>query len=68
MKTKNRGIRKETLKALGACLVSATMAGSMFTAPVFAESNTDANPTQKTETVYAVVNPDGTVSSTIVSS
>ena len=56
-----------TVKAVGSVLLSAVMAGSMMPVTVFAQSN-DENPTEKTETVYSVLNSDGSISDTIVSS
>lgn len=55
-----------TVKVVGS-VVSAVMAGSMMPVTVFAQSN-DENPTEKTETVYSVLNSDGSISDTIVSS
>lgn len=56
-----------TVKIVGSVLLSAVMAGSMMPVTVFAQSN-DENPTEKTETVYSVLNSDGSISDTIVSS
>lgn len=56
-----------TVKVVGSVLLSAVMAGSMMPVTVFAQSN-DENPTKKTETVYSVLNSDGSISDTIVSS
>lgn len=56
-----------TVKVVGSVLLSAVMAGSMMPVTVFAQSN-DENPTLKTETVYSVLNSDGSISDTIVSS
>lgn len=56
-----------TVKVVGSVLLSAVMAGSMMSVTVFAQSN-DENPTEKTETVYSVLNSDGSISDTIVSS
>lgn len=56
-----------TVKVVGSVLLSAVMAGSMMPLTVFAQSN-DENPTEKTETVYSVLNSDGSISDTIVSS
>lgn len=56
-----------TVKVVGSVLLSAVMAGSMMPVSVFAQSN-DENPTEKTETVYSVLNSDGSISDTIVSS
>lgn len=56
-----------TVKVVGSVLLSAVMAGSMMPVTVFAQSN-DENPTEKTETVYSVLNADGSISDTIVSS
>lgn len=56
-----------TVKVVGSVLLSAVMAGSMMPVTVFAQSN-DENPTEKTETVYSVLNSDGLISDTIVSS
>ena len=44
-----------TVKVVGSVLLSAVMAGSMMPVTVFAQSN-DENPTEKTETVYSVLN------------
>ena len=55
-----------TVKVVGSVLLSAVMAGSMMPVTVFAQSN-DENPTEKTETVYSVLNSDGSISDTIVS-
>lgn len=56
-----------TVKVVGSVLLSAVMAGNMMPLTVFAQSN-DENPTEKTETVYSVLNSDGSISDTIVSS
>ena len=56
-----------TVKVVGSVLLSAVMTGSMMPVTVFAQSN-DENPTEKTETVYSVLNSDGSISDTIVSS
>lgn len=56
-----------TVKVVGSVLLSAVMAGSMMPVTVFAQSN-DENPTEKTETVYSVLNSDGSISDIIVSS
>ena len=56
-----------TVKVVGSVLLSAVMAGSMMPVTVFAQGN-DENPTEKTETVYSVLNSDGSISDTIVSS
>lgn len=56
-----------TVKVVGSVLLSAVMAGSMMPVTVLAQSN-DENPTEKTETVYSVLNSDGSISDTIVSS
>ena len=56
-----------TVKVVGSVVLSAVMAGSMMPVTVFAQNN-DENPTEKTETVYSVLNSDGSVSDTIVSS
>lgn len=56
-----------TVKVVGSVVLSAVMAGSMIPVTVFAQSN-DENPTEKTETVYSVLNSDGSISDTIVSS
>ena len=56
-----------TVKVVGSVLLSAVMAGSMMPVTAFAQSN-DENPTEKTETVYSVLNSDGSISDTIVSS
>ena len=56
-----------TVKVVGSVVLSAVMAGSMMPVTVFAQSN-DENPTEKTETVYSVLNSDGSINDTIVSS
>ena len=56
-----------TVKVVGSVVLSAVMAGSIMPVTVFAQSN-DENPTEKTETVYSVLNSDGSISDTIVSS
>lgn len=56
-----------TVKVVGSVIMSAVMAGSMMPVTVFAQNN-DENPTEKTETVYSVLNSDGSISDTIVSS
>lgn len=56
-----------TVKVVGSVLLSAVMVGSMMPVTIFAQSN-DENPTEKTETVYSVLNSDGSISDTIVSS
>lgn len=57
----------QTVKVVGSVVLSAVMAGSMMPVTVFAQNN-DENPTEKTETVYSVLNSDGSISDTIVSS
>lgn len=58
---------KHICRTIGNAILSAVMAGSMITAcPVYARE--DNAPTEKTETVYVVLNPDGSVSNTVVSS
>ena len=56
-----------TVKVVGSVVLSAVMSGSMMPVTVFAQNN-DENPTEKTETVYSVLNSDGSISDTIVSS
>lgn len=56
-----------TVKVVGSVILSAVMAGSMMPVTVFAQNNGE-NPTEKTETVYSVLNSDGSISDTIVSS
>ena len=56
-----------TVKVVGSVVLSAVMAGSMMPVTVFAQNN-DEYPTEKTETVYSVLNSDGSISDTIVSS
>lgn len=56
-----------TVKVVGSVVLSAVMAGSMMPVTVFAQNN-DENPTEKTETVYSVLNSDGSISDTIISS
>lgn len=56
-----------TVKVVGSVVLSAVMAGSMMPVTVFAQNN-DENPTEKTETVYSVLNSDSSISDTIVSS
>lgn len=56
-----------TVKVVGSVVLSAVMAGSMMPVTIFAQNN-DENPTEKTETVYSVLNSDGSISDTIVSS
>ncbi len=70
MKMNKQGVNPQTIKAVGACILSATMSLSLFSAPAFAQSAEVSNPQDisKTETVYATLNDDGTVSNTIVSS
>ncbi len=58
--------QKHMCRIVGNAILSAVMAGSMITIPVYADE--DTSPTEKTETVYAVLNPDGSVSNTVVSS
>lgn len=70
MKMNKQGVNPQTIKAIGACILSATMSMSLFSAPVFAQTSEVSNPEDisKTETVYATLNDDGSVSNTIVSS
>ena len=70
MKMNKQGVNPQTIKAIGACILSATMTMSLFSAPVFAQTSEVSNPEDisKTETVYATLNDDGSVSNTIVSS
>ena len=46
-----------TVKVVGSVVLSAVMAGSMMPVTVFAQNN-DENPTEKTETVYSVLNSE----------
>lgn len=65
-------MNKNTLHIIGSCLISATMTGSLVVTPIFADEATSTanggNPTEKTETVYATLNSDGSVADTVVSS
>ena len=65
--TPDTGIKVNVEVVAANALLSAVMAGSMMPVTVFAQSN-DENPTEKTETVYSVLNSDGSISDTIVSS
>ena len=56
----------KNIKVMGSLILSAVLAQSMLPFHVYALE--DENPTQKTETVYAVLNVDGSISDTIVSS
>ena len=56
----------KNIKVMGSVILSAVLAQSMLPLPIYALE--DENPTQKTETVYAVLNADGSISDTIVSS
>ena len=56
----------KNIKVMGSVILSAVLAQSMLPLHVYALE--DENPTQKTETVYAVLNADGSISDTIVSS
>ncbi len=56
----------KNIKIMGSLVLSAVLAQSLLPFNVYALE--DENPTQKTETVYAVLNADGSVSDTIVSS
>lgn len=59
--------QKHICRIVGNAILSGVMAGSMITVcPVYAQENNA--PTEKTETVYVVLNPDGSVSDTVVSS
>lgn len=54
------------IQKIGSAMLAATMAAGMMPAQILAAGQ-DENPTEKTETVYTVLNPDGSVDSTIVS-
>lgn len=54
------------IQKIGSAILAATMAAGMMPAQILAAGQ-DENPTEKTETVYTVLNPDGSVDSTIVS-
>ena len=56
----------KNIKVMGSVILSAVLAQSMLPLHVYALE--DENPTQKTETIYAVLNADGSISDTIVSS
>lgn len=56
----------KNIKVMGSVILSVVLAQSMLPLHVYALE--DENPTQKTETVYAVLNADGSISDTIVSS
>ena len=56
----------KNIKVMGSVILSAVLAQSMLPLHIYALE--DENPTQKTETVYAVLNADGSISDTIVSS
>lgn len=64
---KENGLRmsRHYIQKIGTAILAATMAAGMIPAQVFAAE--DNNPTEKTETVYTVLNPDGSVNSTVVS-
>lgn len=71
MKMNKEGVNAHTIRAVGACILSATMSMGLCSGTAFAQSTTGtSNPSdiEKTETVYATLNSDGTVSNTIVSS
>ena len=55
----------KTIRNIGCSILATVMGCSMINFPLFAEEADD--PTTKTETVYAVMDPDGTVNNTIVS-
>ena len=54
------------VRVVGSAILSAVLAQSMIPAQIFAQE--DQNPTEKAETVYTVLNADGSVNNTIVSS
>lgn len=58
---------KLSIKQLGAAALASILAADMIPAPILAASNDDAHPTEKTETVYTVLNQDGSVDSSTVS-
>lgn len=57
---------KKNVKVVGNVILSTILAGSLIPVSVFAQE--DEHPTEKTETVYAVLNQDGSVSDVTVSS
>lgn len=60
---------QEIVRVIGNSILSAMLAMSATSVSVFAqEKEDDVNPTEKTETVYTVLNADGSVNNTIVSS
>lgn len=60
---------REIVRVIGNSILSAMLAMSATSVSVFAqEKEDDINPTEKTETVYTVLNADGSVNNTIVSS
>lgn len=59
---------KLSVKQLGAAALASILAADMIPAPILAQEQTaDSHPTEKTETVYTVLNQDGSVDSTTVS-
>lgn len=54
------------IKKVGTIILSSVMTSSMVVAPIFAAEKDD-NPTEKTETIYGVLESDGSLSSQIVS-
>ena len=54
---------KQTLRMIGSALSCTAVSTSFF--PVYAQQD---NPTEKTETVFTVLNPDGSIENTNVSS
>lgn len=59
---------KLSVKQLGAAALASILAADMIPAPILAQEQTaDSHPTEKTETIYTVLNQDGSVDSSTVS-
>lgn len=54
------------IQKIGTAILAATMTAGMIPVQILAAQEGE-NPTEKTETVYTVLNPDGSVDSTVVS-
>lgn len=62
---------RKPYEIFSACLMSGVLSLSVLPWPLMAseeEESTDDHPTEKTETVYTFIDPDGTINETIVSS
>lgn len=60
-------LKQNTIKKIGSIILSSVMTSTMVVTPVCAKEIEDNYPTEKTETVYVVVDDEGSISQQIVS-